>query len=68
MLFLSYGTIWRTLTRDDALKNQIKTDPHSPAMNRALQPLKNVDAFYKAFNIKETDSMYLSPDKRVKIW
>ncbi len=66
--FLSYGTIWRTLTRDDALKNQIKTDPHSPAMYRALQPLKNVDAFYDAFNIKETDKMHLAPEKRVKIW
>ncbi len=66
--FLSYATVWRTLSRDEALKNQIKTDPHSPNMYRALQPLKNVDAFYKAFNIKETDSMYLEPSKRVKIW
>ena len=66
--FLSWGTVWRTLSREDALKNQIKTDPHSPNMYRALQPLKNVDAFYKAFNIKETDSMYFEPSKRVKIW
>lgn len=66
--FLSWGTVWRTLTREDALKNQIKTDPHSPNMYRALQPLKNVDAFYEAFNVKETDSMYLEPSKRVKIW
>lgn len=66
--FLSYATVWRSLTRDDALKNQIKTDPHSPNMYRANQPLKNIDAFYKAFNIKEKDSMYIEPSKRVKIW
>jgi putative endopeptidase len=66
--FLSWGTVWRTLTRDDALKNQIKTDPHSPNMYRATQPLKNVDAFYEAFNVQEGDAMYLPPEDRVKIW
>ncbi len=66
--FMSWATVWRTKIREDALKTQIKTDPHSPGMVRAVQPLKNVDAFYEAFNIKETDSMYLEPSKRVKIW
>ena len=66
--FLSWGTVWRTLTREEALKNQIKTDPHSPNMYRATQPLKNVDAFYEAFNVKEGDAMYLPPEERVKIW
>ena len=66
--FMSWATVWRTKAREDALKNQIKTDPHSPGMNRAVQPLLNIDAFYNAFNIKETDNMYLAPDKRVKIW
>ena len=66
--FMSWATVWRTLYRDDALKTQIKTDPHSPGMNRAVQPLLNVDAFYEAFNIQETDNMYLAPEKRVKIW
>ena len=66
--FMSWATVWRTKAREDALKNQIKTDPHSPGMTRAVQPLLNIDAFYKAFNIKETDSMYLEPSKRVKIW
>lgn len=66
--FMSWATVWRTKYRDDALRNQIKTDPHSPGMNRAVQPLLNIDAFYDAFNIKESDSIYLEPEKRVKIW
>jgi len=66
--FISWATIWRTKARDEAVKNQVKTDPHSPGMYRAYVPLQNVDAFYDAFNIKPGDGMYVSPDKRVKIW
>lgn len=66
--FMSWATIWRTLTREDALRNQIMTDPHSPGTVRAVQPLKNVDAFYKAFDIQEGDGMYISPKRRVRIW
>jgi putative endopeptidase len=66
--FISWATIWRTKMRDEAIKNQVKTDPHTPGMYRAYVPLQNVDAFYKAFNIKKGDGMYLEPQKRVKIW
>lgn len=66
--FMSWATVWRTLTRDDALRTQIKTDPHSPGIYRATQPLKNIDAFYEAFDIKVGDDMYLAPEKRVRIW
>jgi len=66
--FMSWATIWRTLTREDALRTGIKTDPHSPGIYRATQPLKNIDAFYKAFDIKEGDKMWLAPEKRVRIW
>lgn len=66
--FISWATIWRTKMRDEAIKNQVKTDPHSPGMYRAYVPLQNVDAFYEAFGIKEDDKMYVAPDKRVKIW
>lgn len=66
--FLSWGTIWRTKMRDDALKNRIMTDTHAPGMYRAYMPLKNVDAFYAAFNVKEGDNMYLKPEDRVRIW
>ncbi|MDP2061120.1 MAG: M13 family metallopeptidase, partial [Flavobacteriaceae bacterium] len=66
--FLSWGTIWRTKTRDEALKTQVKTDPHAPGMYRATVPIRNVDVFYQAFDIKEGDKMFLVPDQRVKIW
>ncbi|KJD31300.1 endothelin-converting protein [Tamlana nanhaiensis] len=66
--FMSWATVWRTKMRESALKNRIKTDPHSPGMTRAVQPLKNIDAFYEAFNIKEGDNMYIKPEDRVKIW
>ncbi|MFD0992624.1 M13 family metallopeptidase [Tenacibaculum geojense] len=66
--FMSWATVWRIKSRPEALKNQIKTDPHAPGMFRAYVPLKNVDAFYEAFDIKEGDKMYLKPEERVKIW
>ena len=66
--FRSWATIWRTKMRDEAIKNQVKTDPHSPGMYRAVVPLQNVEAFYKAFDIKPGDGMYVDPRKRVIIW
>ncbi|HZW77622.1 MAG TPA: M13 family metallopeptidase [Flavobacteriaceae bacterium] len=66
--FMSWATVWRVKSREEALRNQIKTDPHSPEHVRATQPLLNVDAFYEAFDIKEGDPMYLAPEKRVRIW
>jgi putative endopeptidase len=66
--FMSWATVWRNLIREDALRTRIKTDPHSPGVVRATQPLKNIDAFYEAFDIKEGDPMYVAPDKRVRIW
>ncbi|HEX8017167.1 MAG TPA: M13 family metallopeptidase [Flavobacterium sp.] len=66
--FISWATVWRTKSRDEAIKNQVKTDPHSPGMYRAYVPIQNVDAFYDAFEIKKGDKMYVDPEKRVKIW
>jgi len=66
--FISWATMWRTKMRDEAIKSQVKTDPHSPGMFRGYVPLQNVDAFYEAFKIKPGDGMYLEPSKRVKIW
>jgi putative endopeptidase len=67
-LFISWATIWRSKMRDEALKNQVKTDPHSPGMYRAYVPIQNLDTFYQAFNIKPGDGMYVAPEKRVRIW
>ena len=66
--FISWATIWRSKMRDEAIKNQVKTDSHSPGMYRAYVPLQNVEAFYKAFNILPHNGMYLPFEKRVKIW
>lgn len=66
--FMSWATVWRTLAREDALRTQVKTDFHSPGHIRATQPLKNVEAFYQAFDIKEGDPMFLPVDQRVSIW
>ncbi len=66
--FISWSTIWRSKLRDEAMKNMVKTDPHSPGIYRAYVPLQNVDAFYEAFNIQATDGMYIAPEKRVRIW
>lgn len=66
--FISWATIWRSKYRDEALKTQIKTDPHSPGMYRAVGPIENIDSFYEAFDIKEGDKMYKKPEERVSIW
>ena len=54
--------------RDEALRNQIMTDPHSPARRARLDPVRNIDAWYAAFDVKPGDKLYLPPDKRVRIW
>ncbi|WP_271855391.1 M13 family metallopeptidase [Patiriisocius marinus] len=66
--FMSWATVWRTKQRDESLRTQVKTDPHTPGRWRATEPLKNVDAFYEAFDIKEGDPMYVAPADRVRIW
>jgi predicted metalloendopeptidase len=66
--FLGFAQIWRTKTRDAALRQQLLTDPHSPGMARAFVPLTDNDAFMKAFNVKPGDRMWRAPEDRVKIW
>jgi len=66
--FISWATIWRQLIREEALRNRIKTDPHSPGEYRGYMPIMNMKAFQQAFDIKEGDKMYLSDDQRVQIW
>ncbi len=66
--FISWATIWRSKARDEAIKNLVKTDTHSPGMYRAYVPLQNIDSFYEAFSIKEDQKLYLKPEERVRIW
>ncbi|MFN3752923.1 M13 family metallopeptidase [Flavobacterium sp.] len=67
-VFLGWGQVWLEKTRDEALRSQIASDPHSPALFRVNGTVRNIPEFYEAFNIKPTDSLYLAPEKRVKIW
>ncbi|WP_339684968.1 M13 family metallopeptidase [uncultured Nonlabens sp.] len=66
--FLSWTSAWRTKMRDEALKQRIKGDTHSPGMYRGYVPLQNIQAFYDAFDIDEKDGMYIAPEDRVLIW
>jgi len=66
--FLGFAQIWRGKMRDEALRNQVATNPHSPGHFRAIGALKNMPQFYQAFEVKEGDKMYIAPENRVKIW
>ena len=66
--FLSHAQIWRSIQRDDALRNLILTDPHAPSAARGSIPERNMDAWYAAFGVKPGDKAYLAPEQRVRIW
>ncbi|QUD86337.1 M13 family metallopeptidase [Phenylobacterium montanum] len=67
-VFLGFAQIWREKIRDDALRQQIASNEHSPAHYRVVGTVRNVDAWYKAFGIKPGDPMYVPPEQRVRIW
>ena len=67
-VFLGFGQIWRGIIRDEELRRRIATDPHSPAIYRTNGPVRNVPEWYEAFDVAETDGLYLPPEERVKIW
>ena len=66
--FLGWGQVWRTLFRNEALRQQLVSDPHSPGQIRAVNPLRNVDAWYKAWKITPDQKQYVAPADRVRIW
>lgn len=66
--FLGWAQIWATNARPEALKLQVKTDVHSPAVQRVNGPLQNIPEFFEAFNVKPGDPMRNTDDKIVKIW
>ena len=67
-VFMGWAQVWRTMMRDDALRQQITTNTHSPGHIRSFAPLRNVDAWYEAFGVKEGDKLYVKPEDRVRIW
>ncbi|MEO8466097.1 MAG: M13 family metallopeptidase [Gammaproteobacteria bacterium] len=66
--FLGFGQIWRSLIREGQLRRQVVSDPHSPAEFRSNGPVRNMDEWYRAFNVKTMAKLYLPPDQRVRIW
>jgi putative endopeptidase len=66
--FMSWATVWRTKIRPEALRNQIKTDPHPPGMYRAVAAPSNMDSFYHAFQITEGSKWHRHQQERIKIW
>jgi putative endopeptidase len=67
-VFLGWAQVWRGKTRDDRLRQQLVSDPHSPNRARVDVPVTNIDAFYQAFGVKAGDKMYVAPADRVRIW
>jgi putative endopeptidase len=66
--FMGWAQAFRELNREEALRNQVMTDPHSPGEFRVNGVVRNVDAWYDAFGVKPADKLYLAPEQRAKIW
>jgi len=66
--FLAWAQIYREKQREDALRSQVTTDPHSPGRFRVIGPLPNIQAWYDAFGITPDNAMYIPPEKRAHIW
>jgi putative endopeptidase len=66
--FLAFAQAWRGNQRDDAIKTQVASDPHSPRRFRIIGPLRNLDAWYAAFGIGPESKFYIAPEQRVRIW
>lgn len=67
-LFLSWAQVWRSRSRDEAARQELVYDAHAPARARVDIPLRNLDAWYSAFDVRPGDKLYLPPGKRVRIW
>lgn len=67
-LFMAWAQGWRTKGRDEIMINRLATDPHSPPEFRCNQIVRNIDAYYEAFEVSPNDKMWLAPDQRVTIW
>jgi putative endopeptidase len=66
--FLSWAQVWRASQTPESAAQRILTDPHSPEQFRTNAPITNINAWYKAFDVKPGDKMYKKPEDRTKIW
>ena len=66
--FMGYAQVWRSKMRDEAMVVRVKTDPHSPEVFRVNGVVRNQDAWYRVFGVREGDKLYLPPAQRVRIW
>ncbi|GAB3289069.1 M13 family metallopeptidase [Pseudidiomarina andamanensis] len=67
-VFLGWAQVWKNKARDEFVRNQVLSDPHSPADYRVNGTVVNIPAFYEAFDVKPGDDLYLPPEERVTIW
>jgi len=67
-VFLGWAQVWREKSRDEALRQQVVTDPHSPAYYRVNGTIRNVPGWYTAWDVQPSDKLYVAPEQRVKIW
>ncbi|WP_371287040.1 M13 family metallopeptidase [Mycobacterium sp. PS03-16] len=67
-VFFGWAQVWRTKYRDAEAVRRLATDPHSPPEFRCNGVIRNIDAFYEAFEVDESDALYLEPQRRVRIW
>jgi putative endopeptidase len=67
-VFLGWAQAWRGKVRDDAVRRQVVSDPHSPRQFRVNGVVRNIDAWYEIFGVKSGEKLFVAPDKRVRIW
>jgi putative endopeptidase len=67
-VFLGWAQAWRGKLRDDAVRRQVVSDPHSPRQYRVNGVMRNIDAWYDAFKVKPDDKLFVDPKDRVRIW
>jgi putative endopeptidase len=65
--FIAYAQTWASKMRDEAMRQRIATDGHAPGMYRALT-VRNIDAWYQAFNVQRGQALYLAPEQRIRVW
>ena len=67
-VFLGWAQVWREKIRDETLRQRLVSDSHSPARYRVNGVIRNVDAWYSAFQVRPGDALYVAPADRVRIW